>query len=644
MSSTFFGLNIGYTGLISAEAKLTVTGNNIANVETEGYSRQTTRQTAAKALRTNTRYGMAGAGVETVSIDQVRNQFYDLKYWNNNANLGIYEIKAQYNRQIEDLFADTDSVQGFNVVFNDMSDALVEVSKNAGDDSVKNQYIAACGNLVEYFNYMYTSLQKLQEDANNEVQNKVAEVNTIAEEIATLNKQINMIEVNGIVANELRDKRSLLIDQLSTIVDVEVEEIPVKRTEEDNAEDAGIYRYVVNIAGGQNLINGYDYSVLECTPRDYKVNQSDAKGLFDISINGITLNLYGGQLGGSLKGLIEVRDGNNGENFSAKGNFVNVSDAGKTVTVKIDSSNTNYSALSNIDKSTLDDSGVFILGGKEFRYDSWVYNTETNEYTFKLSDYYNGSPQNASSYNHKDIAIGTDIDYQGIPYYMAQMNEWCRLYAKAVNETEMNAQDGYNEQAEAIFTRGTNNYRYTDEDIEGTYYREGEGYYKLNADGTYAKNADGTFVTNTLIYSGANNYHQLTAETIRVNKNMVSDISKFGTTTDNTQGQDAHDVVDELITIKTDKSKVKFRGRTAQEFLQCLTSDVALNASSANSFYKNYQTIEGSIQNQRLSVSGVDNDEESLNLVKFQEAFNLASKMISVMVEMYDQLILRTGV
>ena len=70
-TSQFFGLNIGYTGLQAANAALNVTGNNISNVETKGYTRQEAKQVAADALRTNTSYGMAGAGVDTKSIDQI---------------------------------------------------------------------------------------------------------------------------------------------------------------------------------------------------------------------------------------------------------------------------------------------------------------------------------------------------------------------------------------------------------------------------------------------------------------------------------------------------------------------------------------------------------------------------------------------
>ena len=89
---------------------------------------------------------------------------------------------------------------------------------------------------------------------------------------------------------------------------------------------------------------------------------------------------------------------------------------------------------------------------------------------------------------------------------------------------------------------------------------------------------------------------------------------------------------------------MSFRGCSSKEFLECVLADVALNSSNARTFSKNYDNITKSINNQRLSVSGVDNDEEALNLVKFQEAYNLSAKMIQVFTEIYDRLILQTGV
>ena len=106
MPSQFFGLNIAYTGLLASNAALNTTSNNIANVQTEGYSRQQVNQQAASALRVFQTYGCAGAGVETLAIERVRDEFYDTKFWNNNSKVGEYDMKQYYMTQIETYFDD----------------------------------------------------------------------------------------------------------------------------------------------------------------------------------------------------------------------------------------------------------------------------------------------------------------------------------------------------------------------------------------------------------------------------------------------------------------------------------------------------------------------------------------------------------
>ena len=244
MPSQFFGLNIAYTGLQAANVSLNTTANNISNVETEGYSRQNTVQQASDALHTWTSYGMAGAGVDTIAINQTRDQYYDLKFWTNNANAGTFEIKQYYMEQLEDYFTETDMKEGFGTIYADMFHALEEVYKSAGDDTVKTQYLAEAQSLCDYFGAMYSTLQKVQLDANSEIKNKVDEINSVASQIATLNKQINTIEITGTRANELRDQRALLVDELSKIVDVKITETPIY-VSEDSKVPSGIYKYSV---------------------------------------------------------------------------------------------------------------------------------------------------------------------------------------------------------------------------------------------------------------------------------------------------------------------------------------------------------------------------------------------------------------
>ena len=617
MASTFFGLDIAYTGVQAANAKLNTTANNIANVDTKGYTRQEATQVASDALRISQSYGMAGTGVTVTDINQVRNEFYDVKYWQAQTNLGQYDMKMYYMYQIEDYFTDKDTVEGFEPIFSAMFDSLEEVYKQAGTPSTKTQFIGAAGDLCEYFNAQATNLEKLQLGVNEEIKNKVDEINSIAEQIATLNKQINTIEVNHLRANELRDKRNLLIDQLSRIVDVEVRETPIYTTP-GGTEKSGIYTYEVSIAGGQILVQGYEYNTLECVARsaEEKVNQSDADGLFEIKwSNTMDFNLYGANLGGELKGLIEVRDGNNEEYFH--GTTKGVKDNGDgTYTVTIEVPNKDY--LTDMNKCTLPDSGQLTLVNTKYKYSGFEFDGTKNPPTYTFTIKPDAGQAAPTIFDGKEASVGTKIDYQGIPYYQEQMNEWVRIFAKAMNDIEKTAVDEEGNPAEVLFT--------AKDKVNGTEI-------KFTAD-----LADNTYK------SSDSDYYRLTAGNLSVNNEMVKDASKFGTTVDIKKGGDAQDVTELLLTVQDDKNKVNFRGCSAKEFLQCITSDIALSANNAKTFTENYTNINKSVSQTRLSISGVDNDEEALHLVKFQEAYNLSAKVMQIMTEIYDRLILQTGV
>ena len=619
MASTFFGLNIAYTGVMAANAKVTTTANNIANVETKGYSRQETNQVASEALKISQSYGMAGSGVDTKSIVQIRNQFYDVKYWQSQTNLGQYEIKEHYMYQIEDYFTDKDTVEGFEPIYEAMFNDLETVYNNAGDDPKKTQFLGQAGNLTRYFNNQAVNLSKLQLDINEEIKDRADHINAIAEQIATLNKQINTIEITKTNANELRDRRALLLDELSKIVNISVNERPVYMSGSSDIK-SGANIFEVSI-GGQLLVSGNDFNTLSCTARKNKVNQSDAEGLYDIEwSNGLEFNLYGANLGGELKGLIELRDGNNEEFFH--GSVSNISagaNAGEyKVTVKLPTPAPDY--MTDLNKLTLAAEGQINVANNIFNYSSWTYDKEAGTYTFTFKPEEGQVVPDISKIEGREVSIGRAVNFQGIPYYQEQLNEWTRIFARAMNEIEKTAVDAYGNQAEVMFTAKNdiikeNLYDFSD----------------YNA-------------TRTVFSSDEDDYYQLTAANFQVNHNMEKDINKFGTTADIHKGSDAQDVTELLLTVKSDKSKAQFRGCTSQEFLQCITADIALSANNAKTFTDNYENINKSISNQRMSISGVDNDEEALNLVKFQEAYNLSAKVMQIMTEIYDRLILETGV
>lgn len=622
MPSQFFGLTIAGSGLRASNAALNTTANNISNAQTDGYSRQKVSQQASNALRTFTTYGCAGAGVDTIAIERVRDSFYDEKYWSNNAKYGNYSMKQYYMRTVEDYFKD-DGQSGFKTVFDKMSAALQSITTNSSSTSTKAQFIASAKSLTDYFNNMYGNLQELQKDINLEIKQNVDQINSIAEKLATLNKQINVIELSGSKANDLRDQRELLIDELSEIVDVKTIEHKITDTNDPTRETGGT-RYIVQIAGGQILVDASDYNNLSYVARrsDEKINQTDVDGLYKIQWeNGNEFSLANASLDGKLKGLYELCYGNDKANFS--GTVTTVDAATDTITVKVTDDK-----LKNMAECTLSDSGGEItIGNTVYLYDSWSYK-EPDEYTFILKNDPARSPKIDAGKVGKTVKTADEVAYQGIPYYMQQMNTWIRGFADKVNEIFYAGTNAYDQSGDL----NAGNILFTGHDHNGDMYSRDE---LISPKDTANQPTFGR-------------YYQLTAGNFSINSALLNEMGGdpdlLGTRTSESVGVEECGQIKEVIELLTSKEKYSFRNSSANQMLELILSDVALNASNANTFRDTYAGLRTSIDNQRISVSGVDEDEEAVSLVKYQNSYTLASKMIQTLTEIYDQLILNTGV
>ena len=616
MASTFFGLTIASSGLRAANAALNTTGNNISNVQTVGYSRQEVQTEAANALRVFATYGCAGAGVETLAIERVRDLFYDQKYWANETKLGEYDAKVYYCKMIEEYLKD-DNKTGFKTLFDKMSDTLQEITKNASSTETKAQFLGAAKALTDYFNNMYGDLRDLQSDVNDEIKIRA--------------DQINTIELTGSIANELRDKRDLLLDELSTLVDVKTQEFPILDQE---GNPTAAHRFVVKIAGGQTLVDMDQYRTLNCVARkeEEKVNQTDVDGLYDIMWNdGVEFSLYNASMGGELRGLIEMRDGNNGEYFKGTATNVAFHKSISTVTIK-----TTEAHLQSMTKCNLSDTGgVINIGNQLYYYTGWKYNGN-GEYTFTIDNEKSDMPLTQEK-TWTDVSIGGAIDYQGVPYYLKQMNEWVRDFTKKVNDIfkeGLTAEDPP-KKADILFTanyvRKDGQYKQSELDMSAPN-GENTGYYDITAG-------------NITLWDAVMKNPDLLGTRKDIDEDSgVGTKPPEGDGVDEIEGKEQCEQVWAVISMLTDKNQFSFRGRDAGGFLECVLSDATLNASNAETFYKTYYSLETNIDNQRTSISGVDEDEEAMNLVKYENAYTLASKMINVLTEVYDRLILQTGV
>lgn len=622
MPSTFFGLQIAYSGLKASNAALNTTANNVANVETDGYSRQKVITAASDPMRVFATYGCAGAGVDTLTIERVRDVFYDEKFRDNETRYGEFERKEYYMTVMETYFKD-DGKTGFKSIFNKLIETLEEVTKNASSTSTKATFLSQAKTMTDYFNNMAGDLQDLQKDINDEIKVQTSQINSIAEELATINKQINVIELTGTTANELRDKRDLLVDELSQYVDVQVKETPIYNAQN---EETGATRCIVQIAGGQTLVDQNEFRTLEVVARaSYeKVYQSDADGLYDVYwSDGQQFKLDNAAMGGSLKGLADLRDGNNGNYFSGMVTDVTTnSDGDHVVTIEADGD-----MLTSLDRCNLSNTGGrIILGNQEYYYKDWTVNYvkdsngvdtgEVESYVFTMDDAKCDQVVTGSKIG-KTSMMGSFSEYQGIPYYMSQMNEWVRVFSRAMNDIFTTGYTTKNEDAGIVFTGSLPTER-----------------------GEYSEDT----LNNTDVPTDNRGYYHITALNCTIESAVNEDPDLLGSRKDVTNGVEECDNIKKAIEVLGDKTQLSFRSYNASGFLESVLSDVALNTGNARTFSATFLSLQAVLDNQRTAVTGVDSDEEAVNLVKYENAYTLSSKMIQTFQEIYDRLILQTGV
>ncbi|MFG6114700.1 flagellar hook-associated protein FlgK [Halobacillus sp. MO56] len=224
--STFHGLEVAKRGLFTQQSALHTTGHNIANANTPGYTRQRVNfeQTAPYPPASRNRPeipGQVGSGVQAGSIERVREQFLDIQFRGEANKAGYWESKADSISKMEEVMNEP-SEQGLSKTMDRFWQSLQDLATNpedAGARSVVRQRGIA---VTETFNYLSRSLEGIQKDLENEIDVTVKDANSLLTQIDQLNQQIGNVEPHGYLPNDLYDERDRLIDDLSQLVDIEV--------------------------------------------------------------------------------------------------------------------------------------------------------------------------------------------------------------------------------------------------------------------------------------------------------------------------------------------------------------------------------------------------------------------------------------
>lgn len=267
MRSTFSGLNTMVRGVFANQLSLDTVGHNITNASTEGYSRQSVNQAATRALEVPSIYGgvLVGTGVDALSLQRARNVYADKQYWAETSTHEYYKAAQVNYDKLEAIFDDSDHT-GIKDALDAFYKAWSDLSANASTDSNRVTVIEK-GNI--FVDKISTAASQLQDQINaqyDDIRVHLSTINDINDQIVELNKSIMGAEAVGASANDLRDQRDLLVDKLSTYMNINVYE-----------DDKSMYTIVSN---GISMVNGVNKLTLEMS--DPYVNAD--YGLNDYSI------------------------------------------------------------------------------------------------------------------------------------------------------------------------------------------------------------------------------------------------------------------------------------------------------------------------------------------------------------------------
>jgi len=280
-------LNIAKGALSAQQTAIDVTGHNIANVNTDGYSRQ--RATLVTNEPASSSSGQMGTGVKVGEIKRIHDRFLGHQITAENQNLGRWEAQKGGLQQLE-MVLDDSAGYGLSEPMGAFWDAWQDLSNNASGATERLVLSAKGQALATTFNTLYSDLKGLQADVDANIEGIVIEINRITDQIADLNKQIAQIEDKAQNANDLRDKRDLLLNELAYMVDVTSSE----------ASDGSV---TVALSSGRPLVQN---------DRSWNLSTEDnASGFEDIMWHdggGNAEDISNTISGGNLKGWIELRD------------------------------------------------------------------------------------------------------------------------------------------------------------------------------------------------------------------------------------------------------------------------------------------------------------------------------------------------
>lgn len=617
MSGLMTSFNVGVTGLRGAQTGVNTTSHNLVNVSTEGYSRQRVNYVDRVYNNVGTSYIntlQIGLGTEVNRISQVRDVFYDKAYRLEVGRKNFYEVQSDAVNEIENLMGEMEGVE-FQTTLSDLWKAVQELAKEPDSVVKQTSLVNTANTFMLRAQDVYGQLKDYQLNLNQQIKDAVKRVNEIGAEIFEMNKQIVKAESGNEIANDYRDHRNMLLDELSEYASISYHE------DVDG-------RVLVNIEGTMFVSQDFVYEMK--TVKKEENNLLDVTWGEDVPVFNLSQG-FSSELDtdvGKIKSLLfargegvctfaDIPDEKDEKFYHDDGNGNKVFDPEKYAKALTEYNNTTNSSIVASTEAYFDKLVHAVVTAVN---DALSPNAKAKDALALLGiDIYN------DLYDTKiTLADGTEID-------LADENV---LILDEYN-AGIGCDDAHTLGAE-IFTRQSVD-RY--QEVEITY-----------------KDKDGNDQTRKIyIYNQEDKndtYSLYTIDQLVINRDVLDNPSILPTAANNYKGDmDGYDVdvCKRLQDLWLDNSKMGTLDPNDAvtfnilDYYTGLIGNIATLGKEYTTTAETEASLVNSIDDNRSSVSGVSSDEELTNLIQYQYAYVANSKYITTIDQMLEDLLNKLG-
>lgn len=602
MQSTFSGLNTMVNGIYTQRLGLNTVGHNISNSNTEGYSRQTAHAAATPSSEVYTLAGASqvGNGSTVTSVIRARDIYADRQYWKENSTDGYYNGKANNYAKIESIFNDSDN-SGVQNAMEKFYQAWQDCSTTASSDTSRQNVINAGQNFAQSLQIAAKQTKEQIDSLYDDISLSVVKMNRLMGQVVELNKNIAGIEATGAHANDLRDQRDLIVDQLTSMTDITVYE-----------SANGMYTLVSN---GTTLVNGITKVDLEMSAP--KNNTTYSLSDYDIMIKqtGTVYTPGNGELKAQFEAVAEDKGYIDQVANMAAFMFTTMNDQHKAG-YGIDGSKDKPFGNANAKDNATTGLNFYGESDKAFQWDAK---------TGKLAMY--------------DVNTGDKEELSGM-----------QILEKLTVNSELTATDGHKKLAtrsgerddagNLLFKTATG----TTTKISTT--TQAEAKTDKNGDVLYMALDGGTTTNVKLAKKDANGDPLFLHKDVEIDdhgKPLAVDVN--GTA----DGSNAVWIA-ALFNCERDKTSPDVNGTdrligngSLYSYYNTSMTTMGSDASNMNGRVKFQSGVMDQVENLRSSTNGVNWDEELSNMITFQQGYSACSRCLSAMDECLDKLINGTG-